>query len=278
MFFSIIIPTCNRPQLLDKCLTKLDYRLQKFDANAYEVIVTDDSSSDATELFLKSQYTWIKWLKGPARGPAANRNNGASFAKGEWLIFLDDDCEPDDTILNGYLAAIRENAKVEVFEGKITSSKEIDSPLFTAPVNNEGGYLWSCNFMIRRSLFFSIGMFDEVYPYPNLEDNDLRTRLVNAGYKIVFVSTASVYHPPRKIASPFRLALYHESWLYYHAKFGQKKGLNDLLVTIIKNRGAKISHSRFSVHTLIAFMNALVECLLTTYFFFYKYETHQKHI
>src|SRR5438132_703059 len=91
--FSIIIPTYNRNELLVKCLDALYHIKQKANIN-YEVIVTDDSIEGLAEEVTKEYNGFVKWCEGPHRGPAANRNNGARYANGEWLIFLDDDCIP----------------------------------------------------------------------------------------------------------------------------------------------------------------------------------------
>ena len=43
MFLSVIIPTCNRNDLLRKCLNNLIPDFQSIDSSKYEIIVTDDS-------------------------------------------------------------------------------------------------------------------------------------------------------------------------------------------------------------------------------------------
>ena len=99
---SVIIPTCNRNDLLGKCLDCLSPNIQTLSASSYEVIVTDDSKQHQAKQFVEENYGWVKWIAGPQRGPAENRNNGAKNANGEWLIFIDDDCLPDAKILEVY--------------------------------------------------------------------------------------------------------------------------------------------------------------------------------
>jgi GT2 family glycosyltransferase len=166
MHISIIIPTCNRNDLLSVCLDSFKPGVQQVDGLEYEIIVTDDSVNNIAQGLIKEKYSGVKWVKGPKRGPAANRNNGAKVAKGEWLIFLDDDCIPDKDILSSYYDLVKNNNKVTVIEGLIYSD-ENTSPLFIAPVNLTGGHLWSCNFGIRRDIFENINGFDENYKYPN---------------------------------------------------------------------------------------------------------------
>ena len=70
MKFSVIIPTCHRPELLAQCLRRLA------DSEA-EIIVTDDSRDDATRVLVERDFPRAHWTAGPRRGPAANRNHGA---------------------------------------------------------------------------------------------------------------------------------------------------------------------------------------------------------
>ena len=261
MLISVVIPTCNRNDLLSKCLDVLAPDVQKT-AFEYEIIVTDDSKDGAAQLLITQHYSWAKWVEGPRRGPASNRNNGARNAKGEWIVFIDDDCVPDTDMLLSYADAIANNSDVEVIEGVIYSD-EVIPLLYTAPVNLTGGYLWSCNFGIKAKAFFDIGCFDENYKYPNLEDNDLHKRLQQAGYKILFGSKVKVYHPIRPVASPKKYAMYHESWLYYHKKFNDEKTVRDLLLTIARNRVRTIMRSPKSFASVKALFLMIEELFFT---------------
>jgi len=104
---SIVIPTCNRPELLRLCLDSLLPQVQQ-SGNAVEVIVTDDSREGETLEMLEAEFagTSVRRVLGPRRGPAANRNHGAAEATGEWVLFLDDDCIPSDGFLRAYLRDI----------------------------------------------------------------------------------------------------------------------------------------------------------------------------
>ncbi len=116
---SVIIPSCNRNELLGKCLNALKPGVQTIGSDSYEIIVTDDSKGDIAAAFIQKNYAWAKWVKGPGKGPAANRNNGAKNAKGEWLVFIDDDCLPDNSLITAYEKAIYIYKDVQVFEGYI---------------------------------------------------------------------------------------------------------------------------------------------------------------
>lgn len=98
-FFSVIVPTHLRPGLLRRSLGSL--RAQAF--QDFEVIVVDDAGGGdtaqvAAEL-LRPADTFLR--RGGRPGPATSRNAGLDLARGEWVVFLDD----DDAFAPHHLAA-----------------------------------------------------------------------------------------------------------------------------------------------------------------------------
>ena len=87
MKFSVIIPTYNRGWVIKESVNSV--LRQSF--NDYEVIVVVDGSVDDTIEILKEFNDKIIVLKKENEGPSQARNFGAKNAKGEYLIFLDDD-------------------------------------------------------------------------------------------------------------------------------------------------------------------------------------------
>lgn len=194
--FSVIIPTYHRNDLLAKCLNCLAPGVQTLPVEQYEVIVTDDGSETTAEPMIQEQYPWAKWVAGKHKGPAANRNNGASYSRGEWLAFTDDDCLPDPQWLSALSMAIEK--EVLALEGAIHPLGNLDRDLAECPVNLTGGCFWSANIAIKRSLFEKIGGFDVNYPLAAHEDQDIKLRL-SPHTNILFVPAAAVFHPVRLI-------------------------------------------------------------------------------
>jgi glycosyltransferase involved in cell wall biosynthesis len=197
ILFSVIIPTYHRSDLLVKCLNCLAPKVQSFPSEQYEVIVTDDGFETTAEEIIYKYYTWAKWVAGPRKGPAANRNNAAKYAQGKWLVFTDDDCLPDPQWLTAYAEAISTEMSYQVFEGRTYVDRLRQSLAEVAPANESGGYLWSCNFCIQKHLFDSLKGFDERFSIAAMEDVELRQRLKNLGYNFLFIKMASVCHPWR---------------------------------------------------------------------------------
>ncbi|MFT3932737.1 MAG: glycosyltransferase family A protein [Chitinophagaceae bacterium] len=219
MIYSVIIPTCNRNDLLGDCLECLAPDKQSMDINKYEVIVSDDSKGNDAKIFIETKYPWARWVEGPKKGPAANRNYGASLAKGEWLIFTDDDCLPDENWLQSYCNAISKNT-LKVYEGLTAPDRPQKRYDEMSPVNLTGQKLWSCNFAIEKSFFFSIDGFDELFPYPAMEDQDLYVRIIKKE-KILFVTEAKIIHPWR-LVKPFKR---YKMLLASHVYFARKHGM-----------------------------------------------------
>ena len=111
------------------------------------------------------------------------------------------------------------DGRLAVLEGRTTPGDGPPlGPRFTAPVNETGGFLWSCNVAIRREFFFELGGFDERFPFPHLEDVDLRLRLEDRHEPYPFVTDAVVDHPPRPEASAAAWARSRESAFYLAQK------------------------------------------------------------
>lgn len=86
---SIIIPTYNRPELLERaCNTAFQQSYENI-----EIIVVDDNSpTDYSDVLRVLEPLNIKYTKRSANGGgSAARNTGIEIAKGEFIAFLDDD-------------------------------------------------------------------------------------------------------------------------------------------------------------------------------------------
>lgn len=229
--FSVIIPTRHRNDLLAKCLDLLAPDQQTLSSKKYEVIVTDDGVESTAEEMIRDRYSWAKWIAGPRKGPAANRNNGAKYAKGEWLVFTDDDCLPEPRWLEAFAAATLGSASA--LEGAIHPVGNPNQDLAECPVNTQGGCFWSANIAIRCELFKKVNGFDENYVLAAHEDQDLQLSLSSLT-SIDFVPEAIVYHPVRLISlktAILRMPKRCEAWAYYVKKNRTRLGWrNDLQV------------------------------------------------
>jgi GT2 family glycosyltransferase len=192
---SVVIPTYHRNDSLSDCLDCLRAEIQGFSTDQFEVIVTDDGIDSTAETLLRERYNWVKWTRGPRRGPSANRNHGATIARGDWIVFTDDDCLPTVSWLRAFSAAISPDCSI--YEGRTICAIGLRSILEDAPVNLSGGNLWSCNMMLARTAFETLGGFDDRFPHAAAEDLEFHRRVLACGYKVLFVPDATIDHPPR---------------------------------------------------------------------------------
>ena len=195
---SIIIPVYRRTEWIGRCIEKL--AIQRFDGR-FEIIVVDDGSpnvSDLKNLVLGAQgygKRSRRFLRIGHGGPAAARNFGARAASGDILCFLDDDSLPEEDWLSHITRSFRLSQKVDVVSGKTVSLVRDDLPvLLERSVYPEKSWA-SCNIAYRRRIFENLGGFDESFPDPSWEDNDLGLRARWKGYVQVYNEKAVVRHP-----------------------------------------------------------------------------------
>jgi len=91
---SVVIPTCNRREMLSRCLEALLAQTHQ----DFEVIVVDDFSSDDTPQFLASfaanhEILSLRFFRNEHHaGANASRNRAILAAQGKYVAFLDNDC------------------------------------------------------------------------------------------------------------------------------------------------------------------------------------------
>jgi len=207
-FFSIIIPTFNRPLPLThcfQCLERLDYSRDRF-----EVIVVDDGSESPAETVVSSfcNQLNITLITQPHSGPAIARNKGAAHAKGEFLAFTDDDCTPAPEWLK--TLALRFNGTPDNMIGGRTLNALLHNPYSTASdllirylyayynANpDQARFFASNNLTLSKVGFHQIGGFDMVFPRAGAEDREFCERWLRHGFRMAYAPEALIYHAHR---------------------------------------------------------------------------------
>jgi GT2 family glycosyltransferase len=262
---SVVVPTCHRNDMLALCLERLAPGTQTLDAARYEVIITDDGRESTAQAMLTEKFPWAKWVEGPKRGPAANRNSGAKHASGAWIAFTDDDCLPEANWLEEMLKARDAQPNVVAFEGKTTCPDDLTNPMLEAPLNEYGGCMWSCNVLFHKADFLALRGFDEDFPFATLEDTDFRERLIGSGRQSAFVETAIVSHPARLRKTGIVRAKLFESDFMIIYKTGFQGSYLPLMLKHLVKRAIKIPieykfHSRafgIAADTIVQFFYIL---------------------
>ena len=204
-FFTIIVPTYNRPKSLARCLQALAQL--KYPREQFEVIVVDDGSSNRSEALIDNyrDHYCIRLINQENQGPAVARNNGAREANGRFLAFTDDDCAPASSWLEQF--ALQLMADPEAMVGgytinglprnpfSITSQLLIDY-LYTYynQTESRARFFTSNNFAISTALFWQVGGFDESMPLAAGEDREICDRWLDLGFRMIYLPRAVIYH------------------------------------------------------------------------------------
>ncbi|MBC7894640.1 MAG: glycosyltransferase [Cytophagaceae bacterium] len=213
MRFSVVIPTFRRPEALLACVAAL--RAQDLAGIPFEIVVVDDAGDDSALRELLAQFSDgppIRYAPVPGRrGPAAARNLGAEIATGEFLAFIDDDCEPDPNWLRAFDRAIRAaDADGRVLFGGCVINLDPSNVYATASQNlidflydwynrdaQRARFFTTNNIAVSRESFLAFGGFDPSFPRAAAEDRDFCDRWREARGRLQSVPDAIVHHVHR---------------------------------------------------------------------------------
>jgi len=196
---SVIIPTYNRPRQLASCLGALAG--VEFPRDRFEVIVVDDGGSAPVEITHALDATVVRQ---DHAGAASARNTGAQRARGQYLVFLDDDCLPEP----GWLAALAarlEKGDPEAVAGKTVNgcpdnlydcvSHLLSYHQYDRYIHEPAAveFLATNNLAMPADLFRAAGGFrtDLTLAY---EDREFCDRWLCSGYRLIYAPEAVVRH------------------------------------------------------------------------------------
>lgn len=201
---SVVIPTCGRSELLDRCLDAV--QRQSCPPPSFEVIVVDDRPCGQTRALLmrhaaSASARGLKLVYLPnhgVHGPAAARNLGWRHARAPLVAFTDDDTVPHADWLREGCAAFAAAPLLDAGWGRIMM------PVPAQPSDYErdakrletAGFV-TANCFCRRAVLAQVGGFDERFRLAWREDTDLYFSLKDAGARLRYLPQAVVEHPVR---------------------------------------------------------------------------------
>jgi len=219
---SVIIPVYNNSSGLRKVLWSLVN--QDFDKILYEIIVSDNGSTDKT-LDVAKEYAdeypqLVRYvIENKIQSSYAARNKGIIISKGKILVFTDADCIADkDWLKNGFSSMTQ--SSVSMVAGRIKFTYKNSEPniweyydsaekLNQKSYVNNAGFGATANLFVRKKMFDKYGLF-----LPELQsggDYEFGRRLTQLGEVLLYAETSLVYHPARftfrdKLAKSKRVA------------------------------------------------------------------------
>ena len=208
---TVAICTRNRAALLEKTIRSV---LAQPGDNTEILIVDNGSTDNTTELVTRLAATdlRVKIVHEPQMGLSFARNRALREAKGDWVVFLDDDAIPEP----GWLAAYRRflstppNTRVVAVGSTVIPRYKTPPPawmrtrakldlgpqLICLPPSS---HLSECNCAYRRDMALRIGGFDTTLGHRGnstgyREGAELNDRLRAAGGEIWWLPGAPVQH------------------------------------------------------------------------------------
>jgi glycosyltransferase involved in cell wall biosynthesis len=172
--------------------------------NGAEVLVVVDGPDALTERVARRHGARVVSLPQPA-GANAARNRAVEEARGELIVFIDDDVEVPPGWLDAVLAGASQAPDYDVFGGPIRARLEgggpracgrEDPPITTldlGPADRDAGFVWSANMAVRRAAFERAGRFDESIAGRG-EEEDWERRYRRRGGRIRYLGGAGLEH------------------------------------------------------------------------------------
>jgi GT2 family glycosyltransferase len=241
-FVSIIVLNYNGLRFLKRCFSSL--QLINYPRSKYEVILVDNGSIDDSVEYVRSNFPWVRTvLLDQNFGFGGGNNKGIRFAKGDFIVFLNNDTEVTEEWLSELIQASVDHSvpicssktlfmgnheMIEYGGGKFTINGRGYSIAFGKANDSETecsftGYPCAASMLIRKDVFVDLYGFDEDY-FACLDDTDLGWRAWLFGHSVLYCPTSVVYHEAGGTAGKGRLSPLKA----FH-------GTKDPIITVLKN-------------------------------------------
>ena len=197
--FSIVIATKDRAEFLERALESLGAQEEP---PAFEVVVVDNGSSDRTPEVVRdaaARYAFeVRAVTVAQPNRSAARNAGIEAARGEFVVFVDDDVWLPPRFVAAHAAA-QNAAEATVVSGPIINVPGYGARPRPSVANYSGAFFCTCNVSVARTALLAVGAFDETFNLYGWEDTELGLRLRRHGVRHTFAWDAYLWHikPPR---------------------------------------------------------------------------------
>ena len=238
---SIIVLTCNGKEHLEECLSAL--KVQTYPC--LEVILVVNGSEDSSADFVREQFgDFVRIIELPENiGYTGGNNTGLQAARGEYTALLNDDTRVDPNWLEAMVKALekrpgygmaackilsyyrpeiidnvghifyrdgtfRGRGRMEIDQGQYEREEEVLSPS-------------GCAFLVRKEALDEVGFFDDNF-FIYGDDAELSLRIRLAGWKVLYVPGAIVYHKYSATTgaySPFKAFLVERNRIWLTIKY-----------------------------------------------------------
>jgi GT2 family glycosyltransferase len=261
MKLSIIILCWNDLKVITDCLRSI-YATTRSDA--FEVIVSDNGSTDGSIEFIREKYPQVQLIENGRNLRFAKANNvGIRASHGEYILILNPDTVIHEGALDTMIAFADQHPEAGAFGCRVLNADgsyqvsarpfaslagELTAGCYLRPLGYLGSWFssdtyvgWTgetersvdwvtgCFILARAEVVHRIGGFDEQFFY-YYEDMDLCRRIREAGYPIIYTPAATITHLKGQSTNqrlpPVAFALDSQvtRYLYYY-KYDGKRGV-----------------------------------------------------
>lgn len=217
MIVSVIVCTRNCAYAIVPCLDSIAAAISEAAPIEAEIVVVNNGSSDDTD---KLVLAWAASQTIPSRllfegspGLSKARNCGLCAARGDIIVFTDDDCRLSVSYIKEVIELYSNDSDAVLRGGRVELGDATDLPLTiktdlkaatlsrklaSAKHGSITDIIVGCNMTMRREVIDRIGLFDECLgsgaPIPGGEDIDYILRAYLAYVTLQYVPTMVVYH------------------------------------------------------------------------------------
>jgi GT2 family glycosyltransferase len=243
-----IVLNWNGGELLSGALDSL----RRIASAELKVVVVDNGSTDGSQKAARDRYPGIVLLEnGSNLGFGEGNNVGIRYAleRGAgWILLLNNDVVVAQDMVSELMKVAESDPSIGILAPKIYFQARPDSIWYaggkvnywTGIVSHRGlrqqdhgqfdrvedtGYITGCAMLIRREVLERVGLFDPIYFPAYSEDADLSMRALRAGYRLVYVPGARLWHnisaSSGGVTSPLKTRLKVEHNLIFFKRYAR---------------------------------------------------------
>ena len=257
MKLSIVTVCWNDRETIRECLRSIYAGTR---STEFEVIVSDNGSTDGSAEFIRQNYPQVRVIENGANFGFSKANNfGVNATKGQYILILNPDTVIHDGALDTFVAFADRHPEAGAFGCRVLNPDgSYQNParpfptiwrywiaaLYLRPLaylsdifvsdtykgwkgDTERVIDWQsgCCVMFRGELLKRLGGFDEQFFYQK-EEVDVCRRVWNAGYTIVYTPEATITHlggqSVNRFPIRFELESYRSRYRYFYKHFGPR--------------------------------------------------------
>lgn len=283
----IVIVNWNAGDQLRDCLASVAIAAQGY-VNLGRVVVVDNNSSDNSLYGIEAFQLPVQLIKNAEnRGFGAACNQGAIACSSEYLLFLNPDAVLYEDSLTGaieFMASPKHSSVgvlgIKLFDGQgkasrtcarfptvrmfVVKSLGLNSLLprlfpsyimeeWDHETSREVDHVIGAFYFVRRSLFESLGGFDEQF-FVYLEDLDFSLRTHLAGWKIYYLASVSAFHKGGGVSDQIKAARLFYSLrsrvVYVNKHFKKPQAVLVVAGTLVAEPIVRLVKAMFSLSAL----------------------------